>query len=153
MENKITNELVELCEFFGSKYLQDRADAALEANKIIETQGLTWSQVFGKIPDPYSDQPHIARTRKYNGFIPFSEIAESTYDEARGYSILMATKDEKPQLIRIMQRDRPLRDLTEDQQQLIGKLRDDARELRNLLVAEVFVLKNGRRCRVISDKA
>src|SRR5689334_15029234 len=86
--------LCKICELMGSEFIGERAAAAERSTELLSEHGLTWRDYLaGKpIPNPKEAAPHA---HKYNGFIPFAESTQSTYDEARGYAILMATRDEQ----------------------------------------------------------
>lgn len=152
MNDKDFDLLIEFCDFFEAKSMQERAEAAKEATALIRENGMTWAELLGKNKESARPLEFESREHRYNGFIPFASELQSTYDEARGYSMLLANKDERPALTKIMQRDLKLRELDDGQYKLVMHLRDEARELRDLLVPEVFELRSGRKCRVVSNR-
>jgi hypothetical protein len=151
MEENDIDRLVKLCGMLGSRFMGERATAAEKVTELLEALGLTWAEVLGKSKPP-REQQEQPRWHKYNGFISFAEPSQSCYDEARGYTLLLATKEERPMLIKIMQKDVPLRELSDEQHDLMSHLRDEARELRDIFIREQFQLKSGRWCRIVSSQ-
>lgn len=152
MDDKDYDRLIELCELFDSKSMQERASAAREASELVHENGLTWSKVFGKSKALEAEAEQEPRGHRFNGFIPFAGEFESTYDEARGYMLLLGTRDENQVLRKIVSRDARINQLSEDEYKLMKHMRDEARDLRDLLLPETFVIKSGRVCRVVSSK-
>lgn len=153
MNDKDFDELLDYCDLFNDKRMQIRGDAAKAATGLLHENGFTWAKFLGKTATTNSrDAEPEPRNHRYNGFIPFAGEFDPIYDEARGYQLLMAEKDEKKALYRIMNSDKRFKDLDQSDYDLIKRLRDQARELRDLLIPEVFQLKGGRQCRVVSNR-
>jgi hypothetical protein len=147
-EDGIEDDIAELCRLLrglGSERMGERAAAARKVTAFLADLDLTWHQLL-KARRTGQEEEH---RREYNGFVAFSKSTESTYDEARGYLLLLATREEQPLLRQIMRKDCSLHQLNDEEHKLMNKLRDASRELRDMFVPEVFELKDGRKCRLV----